>query len=77
MSKESPMSASVANALIEKSVREMQSNSSMVYGAMSELGSASLTWTVEIVGHVVGRSQSSVADVRTAKELSQSVGQVR
>ena len=77
MSKESPMSASVANALIEKSVREMQSTSSMVYGTMSEPGSASSTCTVEIVGHVIGRSQSSVADVRTAKELSQSVGQVR
>ena len=68
MSKESPMSASAANALIEKSVREMQSTSSMVYGTMSELGCASSTWTVEILGHVIGRSQSSVADVRTACE---------
>ena len=35
------MSASIANALIEKSVREMQSTSSMVYGTMSNPGSAS------------------------------------
>ena len=68
VSKESPMSASAANALIEKSVREMQSTSSMVFGTMSELGCATSTWTVEIVRHVVGRSQSSVADVRTACE---------
>ena len=68
VSKESPMCASAANALIEKSVREMQSTSSMVYGTMSEPGSASLTWTMAIVGHVVGRSQSSVADVTTACE---------
>ena len=40
----------------------------MVYGTMSELGCASSTWTVEILGHVIGRSQSSVADVRTACE---------
>ena len=38
------------------------------YGTVSDLGSASSTWAVEIVGHVVGRSQSSVADVRTACE---------
>ena len=68
VSKESPMCASAANALIEKSVREMQSTSSMVYGTMSGPGVASSTWTVEIVGHVVGRSQSSVADVTTACE---------
>ena len=33
---------------------------------MSDPGSASSTWTAEIVGHVVIRSQSSVADVKTA-----------
>ena len=72
VSNESPMSAGVANALIEKSVRQMQSTVrtigayiEWVYGNTSELGR---TWTVEIVGHVVGRSQSSVADVRTACE---------
>ena len=68
MSKESPMCASAANASIEKSVREMQSTSSMVYGTMSGLGCPSSTWTVEIVGHEVGRSQSSVADVTRACE---------
>ena len=53
------------DALIEESVREMQSTSSIMYGTTSEPGSAISTWTVEIVGHVVGRNQSSVADVRT------------
>ena len=59
MSKESPMSASIANALIEKSVRKMQSTSSMVYGTMSDPGSAR--------PHVI-RSPSSVSDVKTACE---------
>ena len=68
VSKESPMSASTANALIEKSVREMQSTSSMVYGTMSNPVSASSTLTVEIMGHVVIRSQSRVSDVKTACE---------
>ena len=68
VSKESPMSARAANALIENSVREMQSTSSMVYGTVSGLGFPSSTWTVEIVGHVIGRSQSSVADVTRACE---------
>ena len=74
VSKESPMSASAANALIEKSVREMQSTArtivayvEWVYGTTFEPGSASSTWTAELVGHVI-RSQSSVADVRTACE---------
>ena len=35
---------------------------------MSDLGSASSTWTVEIAGHVVTRSQSSVSAVKTACE---------
>ena len=39
-----------------------------VYGAMSDPGCASSTWTVETVGHVVIRSQSSVSDVKTACE---------
>ena len=75
VSKESPISASIANALIERSVREMQSTARTivayieeVYGTMSDPGSASSTWTAEIVGHVVIRSQSSVSDVKTACE---------
>ena len=74
MSKESPMSASTADTLIEKSVREMQSTvrtivayTEEVYGTTSEPGSASSTWTAEIVKHV-SRSQSSVADVKTTCE---------
>ena len=69
------ISASTANALIEKSVREMQSTVRTivayieeVYGTMSDPGSASSTWTAGIVGHVVIRSQSNVSDVQTACE---------
>ena len=75
MSKESPVSASTANALIEKSVREMQSTVRTIvayieemYDTMSDPGSASSTWTVEIAGHVVTRSQSSFSAVKTACE---------
>ena len=57
VSKESPMSANTENALIEKSVREMQSTSSMVYGTASDPGSAR--------PHV-NRSQPSAPDVKTA-----------
>ena len=39
-----------------------------MYGTTSEPGSAISTWTAEIVGHVVCRSPSSVADVKTACE---------
>ena len=53
------MSASTANALIEKSVWEMQSTSSMVYGTMSDPGSAR--------PHVI-RPQSKVSDLKTACE---------
>ena len=70
VSKESPMSVGTANALIEKSVREMQSTVRTIvayiewaYGTAFESGSASSTWTAEIVGHVI-RSQSSVDDVK-------------
>ena len=70
------MSASTANALIAKSVREMQitvrkigAYIEWVYGTAFEPGSASSTWTAEIVGDVI-RSQSSVADVKTACEHS-------
>ena len=68
VSKESPMSASTENALIEKSVREMQSTSSMVHCTTSDSGSASSTWTLEIMGHVVIKSQPSVPDVKAACE---------
>ena len=73
VSKESPMSASAVNALIEKSVREMQSTVrtivayiEWVCGAMLNSGCASSTWTAEIEGHVVNRSRSSVTDAQTA-----------
>ena len=39
----------------------------MVCGTMSNPGSASSTWTAEIVGHVI-RSQSIFSDVKTACE---------
>ena len=68
------MSARSANALMERSVREMQSTvrtiaaySEEVHGTTFQSGSASSTLTAEIVGHV-SRSQSSVADVKTACE---------
>ena len=57
VSKESLMSASTANASIEKSVRQMQCTFSMMYGTVSDPGSARL--------HVI-RSQSTVSDVKTA-----------
>ena len=59
MSKESPISASTENALIEKSVREVQSTSSMIHGTTLDPGSAR--------PHVI-RSQPSVPDVKTACE---------
>ena len=47
----------------------MQSTERTIVAYIEEvLGSASSTWTVEIVGHVVIRSQSSVSDVKTACE---------
>ena len=59
VSKVSPMSVSIANALIEKRVREMQCTSSMLHGTTTDLGSAR--------PHVI-RSQPSVPDVKTACE---------
>ena len=59
VSKGSPMSASIENALIEKTVLEMQSTSSMVHGTTSDPGSAR--------PHVI-RSQPSVPDMKTACE---------
>ena len=71
VSKESLVGASAVNAVTEKSVREMQStvktivaHIEWVYGATSGPESAISTWTMEIVGHVVSRSQSIVPDVR-------------
>ena len=75
MSKESPVGASAVSDVMEKSVREMQNTArtivayiEWVYSTKPDPGSALLAWTVEIVGHKVGRSQSSVPDVRTACE---------
>ena len=69
------VSASATNAVMETSVREMQSTVrtivayiEWVYGNTFDPGSAISTWTVKIVGHVVSRSQLSVPDVRTACE---------
>ena len=47
-------------------MRTIVANIEWVYGTTSELGSTNSTWTVEIAGHVVIRSQSSVSDVKTA-----------
>ena len=77
MSKESLVGASAVNAVTEKSAREMQSTVKTivayiewVYGITSVPESAISTWTMEIVGHVVSRSQSIVPDVRTACDVS-------
>ena len=65
VSKESPMSAITENALIDKSVREMQSTSSMVHGTTSDPGTTSDSGSAR--PHVI-RSQPSVPDVKTACE---------
>ena len=77
VSKESLVGASALNAVMEKSVREMQStvktivaHIEWVYGTTTGPESAISTWTMEIVGHVVSRSQSIVPDVRTACDVS-------
>ena len=71
----SPVGASAANAMIERSVWEMQSTTSAivayakwVHGAVFEPGSAILTWAVEFSGQVVSRFQRSVSDGKTACE---------
>ena len=63
VSAESPVGVSAANAMIEKSVWEMQNVMrsldayiEWVCGTASDPGNAFSTWTVEIVGHVVSRS---------------------
>ena len=73
VSEEPLVSASAADAAIKKSVWEMQNvvrsldvYIEWVYSTTSDPGSAISIWTVEIVGHVVSRSQSGVSDERTA-----------
>ena len=89
VSEESSVGANAANPMIDKGVWEMQivvtaldANAEWMYSTTSDPGGAILTWTVEIVGHVVSRSRSGVSDERTACErrtaiqLTQSVGPV-
>ena len=75
MPEESLVDASAANAVIERSVWEMQSTTrtlvtyaEWVHGTVFEPGSAILTWTVEFSGQVVSRFQRSVSDGKTAYE---------
>ena len=75
MPEESPVGASAANPVIERSVWEMQSTtralvaySEWVQGTVFEPGSAILMWTVEFSGQVVSRFQRSVSDGKTAYE---------
>ena len=70
-----PVGASAANAVIERSVWEMQSTTralvayaEWVHGTVFEPGSAILTWAVEFSGQVVSRFQRSVSDGKTAYE---------
>ena len=73
MPEESPVGASAASAVIERSVWEMQSTTrsldayaEWVHGTVSEPGSANLTCAVEFSGQVVSRFQRSVLDGKTA-----------
>ena len=75
MPEESTVGASAANAVIERSVWEMQSTTralvayaEWVHGTVFEPGSAILTWAVEFSGQVVSRLQRSVSDGKTAYE---------
>ena len=75
MPEESPVGASAAIAMIERSVWEMQSTTraidayaEWVHGTVFEPGSAILTWAVEFSGQVVSRFQRSVSDGKTAYE---------
>ena len=75
MPEESPIGASAANAVIERSVWEMQSttralvaDAEWVHGTVFEPGSAFFTWAVEFSGQVVSRFQRSVSDGKTAYE---------
>ena len=67
------VSASVANAAIEKNVWEMQhvvrsldAYIEWVYSTTSDPDGAILAWTAEIVGRVVDRSQSGRSEEWTA-----------
>ena len=75
MPEESPVGASAANAVIERSVWEMQSTTralvayaEWVHGTMYAPGSAVLTWDVEFSEQVVSRFHRSVSDGKTAYE---------
>ena len=75
MPEESPVGSSAANAVIERSVWEMQSTTrahvaydGWVHGTVFEPGSAILTWAVEFSGQVVSRFQRSVSDGKLAYE---------
>ena len=72
---ESPVGASAANAVIDKSVWEMQSTTSEIvaysewmHETVFEPGSASLAWAVEFSGQVVSRFQRTVSDGKTPYE---------
>ena len=69
MPEESPVGASAANAMIERSVWEMQSTTrppvayaEWLHGTVFEPSSAILTWAVELSGQVASRFQRSVSD---------------
>ena len=75
MPEESPVGASAANDMIDRSVWEMQSttraivaNIKIVNDTVFEPGSAILAWTVDFSGQVVSRFQRSVSYVETAYE---------
>ena len=75
MPEESPVGASVANAMLERSVWEMQSTTralvsfaEWVHGIVFEPGSAISTWAVEFSGQVVSKFQRSVSDGKTVYE---------
>ena len=75
MPEESPVGASAANAVIERSVWEMQSatraivaHAEWVHNTVFGPSSAILAWAVEFSGQVVSRFQRSVSDGKTAYE---------
>ena len=75
MPEESSLGASASNAMIERSVWEMQSTTraivayaEWVHGTVFEAGSAFCTWAVEFSGQVVSKFQRSVSDGKTAYE---------
>ena len=75
VSKESPVDAGAANAMIEKSVwltqhvvRFLDTYVEWVHRTAFVLGVAISTLTVEIVGHVVSRSRTGVSNEVSACE---------